>query len=221
MSYYISRFFGGLFLIILISLCYIIARSVVFYNRDDEKNSRQFWARESEANSVRRKDISALDYIQIPIDTLPMQALIDAGLASIHECITKLASERILNLSEYTNTDLKIMYGPANLDELSQCDERFTNLIRTLQSAATALLKIPGTDMYDIQNEAAMSDATAFLEYAVSIGSDMSNSYELLGIIYTRQKNTKAFKELYHKADRLSSMSKDMILNKLHNIKTA
>ena len=221
MSYYISRFFGGLFLIILISPCYIIARAFVFYNRDDEKNTRQFWARESEANSVRRKDISSLDYIQIPIDTLPMQALIDAGLATIHNCITGLASERILNLSEYTNTDLKIMYGPANLDELSQCDERFTTLIRTLQGAATALLKIPGTDMYDIQNEAAMSDATAFLEYAVSIGSDMSNSYELLGIIYTRQKNSKAFKELCHKANQLSSISKDMVLNKLHNIKTA
>lgn len=40
----------------------------------------------------------------------------------------------MLNLSSMSNTDLKLEYGVANLDELSACDDRFPHLNEMLPS---------------------------------------------------------------------------------------
>ena len=41
----------------------------------------------------------------------------------------------------YTNTDLKMMYGPANLDTLSACDDAYADLILLLNKIGKTLLE--------------------------------------------------------------------------------
>jgi hypothetical protein len=218
-----------------IMLCLIIARSAAASRRSRSSEDNAFWSRESEANSVRRKDISDLDYIEIPLDSLPMDELLTHNEKKSYDIILNLSSENILNLSSYSNTDLKMMYGPANLDELSRCDDNFTTLIRTLHKAGetltpsgiTATLKknngsyTGDTTPTEIEPDEIDNTASAikFLEYSISIGSDMSSTYELLGEIYFKTGNRTAFEKLYENADKLSSISKPVIISKLNSIK--
>jgi hypothetical protein len=201
----ISHLFGTLIFFMTIAVCLVIARSSSAKS-GSSKEKQKFWSRESEANSVRRKDISNLDYILIPADDLPLDTL----SAKTRDTLISLSGEKILNLSAYSNTDLKMMYGPANLDELSHCDDNFTLLIRTLHKAGAELAESPETE----------DTAIKFLEYSVSIGSDMSSTFELLGQLYLKYGRTDAFDSLYESADKLNSISKPVIMSKLNSIKT-
>jgi hypothetical protein len=205
MYHIISHISGTFFFFATILICFLIAKSKI-NTKDETQNIR---SREAEANSVRRKDISGLAYICIPVDELPLDALLSHNLKKLHDTLLLLSEKNILNLSAYTNTDLKMMYGPANLEELSVCDENFTLLIRTLQKAGEKLAE-------ENDNTSAMK----LLEYAVSIGSDISGTYELLGRLYLADNNTAAFDTLYQKAQGIDSISKPVIINKLNTIKS-
>lgn len=221
----ISHIFGTLIFIATILLCFVIARSAAAYNKSNKKDDQKFWSRESEANSVRKKDISNLDYIRIPVESLPMDVLSRTATDNVCQRLYDLADKKILNLSSYTNTDLKMMYGPANLDELSLCDEHFTELIRLLHHAGEILSGTNHRTPYaeTLTSEAAASEtfkqSIEFLEYAVSIGSDMSNTFELLGNLYKATNDRKAFDALCEQADKIESISKPVIINKLNTIK--
>jgi hypothetical protein len=195
-------------------------------NQGSKKEEQKFWSRETEANSVRRQDISTLDYIHIPVEALPMDALSKAATDSTCRRIYDLADKKILNLSAYTNTDLKMMYGPANLTELSLCDEHFTELIRLLHRAGEILSGTSHKTSYaeslaDTSASSALENAIQFLEYAVSIGSDISGTYELLGNLYKATNNKTAFDTLCEHADQLEAISKPIIISKLNTIKNS
>ena len=99
------------------------------------------------------------------------------------------------------------MYGVANLNLLTQYDENYTRLIVLLNKIGKALYDYP-------------EDAKAFLEYSVSIGSDIRQTYEMLANIYMDKKDEKAFDRLLESAEKLSSLSKATIITNLHNIKS-
>ena len=80
--------------------------------RKTNKKDDSFWQREAEANNVRKQTLDNLDYITIPIDSLPFFYGIDKNLEELQNTITSLSSCTIVNLSNYTNTELKLMYGP-------------------------------------------------------------------------------------------------------------
>ncbi len=81
--------------------------------RSSRKNTEQFWEKETKSNHVRKADISDLDYIKIPMDTLPIVETADETLLSIHKTITDLSQKSILNLTGLSNTELKLSYGVA------------------------------------------------------------------------------------------------------------
>ncbi len=212
------------FFFIMFSLCLLVARSVIMSRKSDNNDSKKLWEREAEANSVRKQDISKLNYILLPIDSLPMQSLIDIGEHKLHDELSAFASIKALNLSAYTNTDLKLLYGPANLEELSRYDDNFTSLIRLLHKTGMVLSNANDTDSISQPNgaipESSQIDAAiAFLEYAVSIGSDISGTYELLGTLYKQTGNNTAFDKLITSASKLTSLSRDVTISKLNNIK--
>jgi len=191
------------------SLCYIVARGISINNKamSDRKNS--FWNRELEANSVRRKDISGLDYIVYP-SHLPLDSLINIGRKDLADEFQTFSDKKIINLSGYSNTDLKLMYGPANLNDLSSYDENFTSFIRLLNNIGNALLDADTTD----------DTATRqFLEYSVSIGSDISATYINLAEIYIKHGEDDKLNDLINKAESLTSLSGPVIVTKLNNIK--
>ena len=187
-------------------LCYVISRTNAYQKNKSEKERQAFWNREREANSTRKKDISSLDYINVDIESFPVKNL-EATDSSLHDELKELSAKKIINLSQYTNTDLKLMYGVANLNLLTQYDENYTRLIVLLNKIGKALYDYP-------------EDAKAFLEYSVSIGSDIRQTYEMLANIYMDKKDEKAFDRLLESAEKLSSLSKATIITNLHNIKS-
>ena len=142
--------------------------------KKDHKLKESYWDKETEANSVRRKSLSDLDYISIPYDLLPFDAL--PGNPVCKECedqIRELADSKIVNLTGISNTDLKLRYGAANITALSEYDQNYTSLVCALQKW--------GKVLYDA---ALFQDAANVLSFSVSTGTDIEATYRLLCDIY-------------------------------------
>ena len=187
---------------------FVIARGVARSKHEAAKNTKNFWDNESKANLVRKADISNLAYLVLDLSLLPMDALLPA-LSHRAKELEDLATKKILNLSMYTNTELKLMYGPANLEELSYCDGNYLNLIRLLNSI--------GKDLIELGN---VSAAKEFLSYSLSIGSDISETFTLLAGIYKSKGHDNDIDLLIKLAERLETINKATIINKLNNIKS-
>ncbi len=172
-------------------------------------DSESFWEKEARANHTRKQDISGLDYITFSPDTLPLDAADALGFSSEADTLRRLSGRQLINLSMYTNTDLKAMYGPANLPRLSEADEGFTLFIRTLNGLANRFLAAGET-----------AHAKTVLELAVTSGSDITESYVHLAELYRKEQNTQAFDQLRLRASTLTSLTAKTIQHKLDSIKS-
>ncbi|MBR3599397.1 MAG: hypothetical protein IKL53_05895 [Lachnospiraceae bacterium] len=204
--YYINMFL----ILFIIWAAIFIARGSYRSNQARAKATKNFWERESQANLVRKADISGLDYLSLDLSVLPMSDA--AQLPNLKYALRDLKSLtdcKIINLSMYSNTDLKSMYGPANLQELTEYDYNYTKLIRSLNTI--------GKELYNSGNPSA---AKEFLSYALSIGSDISETFTLLATIYVEAGHPQDINLLLKLADGLKTINKDSIINKLNNIKS-
>lgn len=194
--------FPFLTIFIIVTAYISIRRSAA--TRADRKKWDDFRAREHEANLTRRQDISNLAYIKLPLDMLPLGKFDDEVLSDCEQSLRELAKQPICNLNGISNTDLKLRYGIANLTALSQCDSNYSTLV--------ALLANYGEKLYELGHPA---EAAEVLEYALSLGSDVGKSYELLADIYTAAGQTEKLVTLRETADRLTSIRRASILRKL------
>lgn len=192
-----------------LALCYVVSRNVSRFKKTHGQSHEEFLEQESRANSVRKADISALPYVEIPLDELPLDALSACGYSALAEKLRALASVKILNLSMYTNTELKLMYGPANLTALSDCDDAYTSLIMLLNKIGASLLEADRPD-----------DAEKFLSFAISIGSDITTSYTMLATLYAKKHDIKRIDWLIGNADSLTSLSGKTIQSNLRSIRS-
>ena len=175
-------------------------------NADQEES---FWDRERRANSVRRKSLDNLNYITIPLETFPTHILQqDSVVAECIEMLENLTSQKIVNFTGYSNTDLKLEYGTANINLLSEYDQNFTLLVRTLQKWADVLLEAGYRE-----------EACILMEYAVNIGTDVSRTYDELAEYYASLKDFDAIDRLKYKAENLHSSNKSIILRHLEQQK--
>lgn len=189
----------------LIILIAVVAHATKRQQRIAENREKEFWARERKANSVRKKPLDDLDYVKIPLDKLPMDALPDNERAEEYRSLlTSLSTQPVVNLTGFTNTDLKLEYGTANITPLSQYDQNYTVLVRTLQQWADLLLDSGLTD-----------DAETVLAYAVSIGTDVSHTYYALAKIYAGRKEYDKIADLIHRAEGLRSALRNSIVRTL------
>lgn len=172
--------------------------------RTDQKMS-QFWQQETAANQVRKQDISTLDYVYIPLETLPFGVGQTSEITRLEGIIRELDTKQIVNLSQYTNTELKLKYGVANLDILSACDERFTTLIRTLYQWSCLLL-----------NSGHLDAAIQVAEYSIDIGSDISGCYYMLADYYNSIQDATALNRLRESADKLTGLNANAIRDYLN-----
>lgn len=192
-----------------LALCYVVSRNVSRFKKTHGQSHEEFLEQESRANSVRKTDISALPYVEIPLDELPLDALSACGYSALAEELRALASVKILNLSMYTNTELKLMYGPANLTALSDCDDAYTSLIMLLNKIGASLLEADRPD-----------DAEKFLSFAISIGSDITTSYTMLATLYAKKHDINRIDWLIGNADSLTSLSGKTIQSNLRSIRS-
>ena len=99
------------------------------------------------------------------------------------------------------------MYGPANLNDLSEYDENYHVLSDTLLSYALREL--------ELGRETA---AAAVLEYAVELRIDSSRIYLTLAKLYQKQHTPE---KISHITETLSSMDADFagsVIQKIHNL---
>ena len=175
----------------------------------DAEQKESFWERERRANSVRRKSLDGLNYITIPLETFPTHILQqDSVVAECIEMLENLTSQKIVNFTGYSNTDLKLEYGTANINLLSEYDQNFTLLVRTLQKWADVLLETGYRE-----------EACILMEYAVNIGTDVSRTYDELAEYYVSLKDLDAIDRLKYKAGNLRSSNKGIILRHLEQQK--
>lgn len=169
------------------------------HKNDDRLETEDFFARERKANTTRRKPLDHLDYIQVPDALLtpvnthllssvsnsstdvtsnnpPYEESISADdLYDLEEYLKRLLSlkdKKIVNLTGLTNTDLKLEYGVANLNNLIVYDENYTRLIQTIHDLAVCYHRIGYLEV-----------AKQYLDFVVETRSDMCSSYLLLANI--------------------------------------
>lgn len=218
-----------LFLSSLISFCLLIFLLNKRHSKMEKSMKDAFWKREEEANHTRRKSLDNLPYITIPPEELPLAchitgdtadvrntnnaaAVQNTGDAAANEAISEeckeilrsLSTQKIVNLTGYTNTDLKLSYGTANITCLTEYDQNYTLLVSTLQKWAEALYR-----------GGAKKECRQVLEYAVSIGTDVSHTYFLLADLYDEEGESDLKCSLIEKASGLSSLSSKVIVRTL------
>ena len=174
-------------------------------SKKHEELNKDFWKREREANTVRRKDISGLSYITIP-DSLPMSDCNDAVIKALNNFYA-FKGTKMLNLTGKSNTDLKTAYGAANLDALSEYDENCTRMLKSIIPLATELNKSGLTD-----------DAAAYLEFGISCRTDITQNYTMLAEYYASNGNKDKIQHLVNVAESLDSLTKKPIISKLDSI---
>jgi hypothetical protein len=173
-----------------------------------ESAKEDFWETESKSNSVRKQSLDFLNYIDLSEADLPFSESKDFVINDCQNTLYSLMEKKIVNLTGITNTDLKLQYGSSNLRVLSEYDENFTILVRTLISWGKRLCEMN-------QEE----DARKVLEYAVQINTDVSDTYRQLSSLYKNTNDTEKIEYLICTAEALNSINKKVILDYLGSIK--
>ncbi|MDF2801578.1 MAG: hypothetical protein K0S61_1481 [Anaerocolumna sp.] len=167
-----------------------------------------FWQKENQANTTRKVDISGLDYLHIPYEELPFMESEGETLLSLQNTLKSLEDKPILNLMGYSNTDLKLLYGIANINFLTRCDNNFITLIKTLYGWGKELV-----------NLGYKTEARQVLEYGVTIKTDIGKHYLLLGDIYKSLQDYDKIDDLIQAVSELNSSSKETTLYALKELK--
>lgn len=183
----------------------VVKHAIRRQKNNDNNAEKSFWSREQEANSVRRKSLEGLNYIHIPLDKLPMELMPeDDQVAQCVELIRELSTQTIVNLTGYSNTDLKLEYGTANITQLSNYDQSYTLLASTLQKWADCLYRAGYVD-----------ETLQILEFALSTHTDVSKTYYLLAEIYHSRGQDDKIPALIEEAQNLCSINRSAIVRTL------
>ena len=169
-----------------------------------EKIVAAFWEREEEALHTPAKDLSQVSYVKVPVDSFPIGECDDDELMLMEEELQELSAKPLLNLNGMTNTDVRITYGTPNFDAVTAMGEDFDRLIVLLCDYAKGLLE-----------HELISEAIVVLEYAVSIGSDVSETYTLLGECYSESGRKDALAGLIETVEQSSMPLKESVIRTL------
>ncbi|MGN0415723.1 MAG: hypothetical protein ACI4FX_09550 [Agathobacter sp.] len=183
------------FIIFVLILNYFIHKS----NNSRQDSEDSFWDREQKANFTRRKDISNLNYITIPPEIIPENLHTDS-----EKKLKELTTQKMLNLTGMTNTDLKLQYGAANLEALSEYDNHFTTFVQTVPVYAKELTEAGQT-----------KEAQALLEFAVSCRADSRSIFTQLADLYRQSGQADLIHGLIDSAEKLPSLDGPVIAEKL------
>lgn len=183
----------------------VLSRAMRKQTRLMKESEKKFWDKEHAANHVRSKPLDSLDYIHIPFDALPMDTMTENPIVA--DCIhtlQNLSEQPIVNLTGYTNTQLKQTYGTANITALTSYDQNYTLLVCTLQKWADTLYA-----------SGYQEETRRILEFALQTHTDVSKTYYILAEIYQAQGEAFRIQELIKQAETIRSVSRKVIVRKL------
>lgn len=204
---------------------------VIWVRYETQKNSKieadkntDFIKTEHLANFSRKADITNLDYISIPVNSLPfmgsysetkssfkpsakIDTLAEAEILSCEKEVIALSHKKILNLSGLSNTDLKMQYGVANLQILIQYDENFSKLSRALAKW--------GKFLFEAKEFTA---AEKVLSYAVSCKSDIEDIFITLAKIYHHTGNELGISDLIEACSCFDEFRRENIMSQITSV---
>lgn len=179
-----------------------------FYMKHTKKKlgqkTEEFFQKEREANSVRKQPLSDLVYINVDLSRIPFIETDNENLKESLNILKTLSTQKIVNLSGITNTDLKLKYGVANLPELTEYDQNYTTLCRTLLNTGKEYLALGDTN-----------SAKRVLEYGIECNTDLKSHYLLLADIYESESDYEKIMWLISQAENMNSMLKSSLIRDL------
>lgn len=141
--------------------------------KKQEQNSKAFWQREEEANHARNKDISNLPLFQPEEGRIPLSPTGDENITYYQEKVRSSLKLPMMNLSGFSNTDLKLAYGVGNFKTLSDYDENFNVFLMNMSNLGAAFSE---AERY--------ADAITVFQLCIEYGSDKSTDYRSLAGLY-------------------------------------
>ncbi len=196
-------FILGLFLLFIIWFQYQKRKS----SKVEQDERASFIKRESEANLTRKQDISSLDYVILPTTGLPLKNSRDKTLNQYIKTYLTYIDKKIINLSHYSNTELKEQFGLPNLATLSQYDENFYSLTKLLNDWGLHLLEV---------NK--LNEATQVLELAITIKTEITQSYVNLATVYAKQQHPEKIAFVKNSYSSLTEAPSEKLLAELDKI---
>ena len=163
---------------------------------------------ESAANFARRRPLPDDFYFVPDISDLSVKKYADddkSKVAAKQARVLKLANSKMIRLPKpMTNKEIKMEYGAANLETVTNGEEVYQMFLEALQGWATALS--------DIGDE---GNAKKVLEKAIDFGCDSSRCFIALAELYSKDRNKKAMDKLIMRleSDEFISLN-DAIKNK-------
>lgn len=190
------------FLTILIVFCITLSYYIKKSDASQQDVMDSFFEKERLANSVRKKDISQLNYITIPFDKIPyhLDTTIEKEFMSFSEKI-------MVNFDGVSNTDLKLQYGTGNLQILSEYDTNYINMIALLPDYAN-----------ELQEAGHMDAAQLLLEFAIETKANSRKIYKQLFSIYKETNQTDKLSALQEAALALPETTRILVQKDLSSI---
>ena len=180
-----------------------------------KKQETSFWEKENLANTTRKQPLDDLVFLPFSAEEFfPLTLLsgknVGEFFASCPEVkeimpgLISLSDKKIVNLNGITNTDLKLKYGIANFNLLSEYDENYIQLVSLLHSYGSCYYRTGHMDA-----------ALKIFEYAVSLGSDVSDTYLFLSKIYQERNENTSLHKMIQEVEKLPKSRKKVIFRKL------
>lgn len=195
-------------------ICFLIFIAWLFYEqqknqKQEKKISDDFWAREAEANRTRKKDISQLPLLHVQESEIPLADTDNASVLYYIDHIRNLIKSPMIDLSDFSNTDLKLSYGVGNFKLLSEYDENFSNFLLALTNLARAY-----TDA------GFLSEAQDTYRLAFYYGSQKVADYTGLAQVYLRMEQPERVTELIKEVETSAHPHKASITQALQEVLT-
>lgn len=173
--------------------------------RREKERTDAFWEKESEANSARKVDLSTITYFTFDAESLPKPDDSDKTAQERFREVSETAGKRMLNLNGISNTDLKLEYGPQNLDELTIYGDNYSALESAILSYGTALHDVGRLD-----------DAITVLERGIALPTDLTGNYNTLADYYEEAGKIRKLEDLALIAEKnLTGFAKTVVLKRL------
>jgi hypothetical protein len=159
-------------------ICFTIFAAWLFYEQHksqkmDDNASNEFWEREERANRTRNKDISNLPLLHVEETEIPDCGSDDETITYYIRLLHENIKRPMMDLSSYSNTDLKLAYGVGNFKTLSDYDENYNTFLLNLTNLARAYFR---AELYE--------QAAATLRLALAYGSQKIIDYSCLAKSY-------------------------------------
>jgi hypothetical protein len=185
-------------------------------NKTDKETVRLnklFWNKEEKSLFARKQKINDDIFI---LSTLPTnirrskveyKSLGDSSIYKLQERCFYLSKEPMANLSNLSNSEVRLKYGASNLDNIDIYESNYTLYIKSLYEF--------GKKLYDL---GLTETSIIVLEEAINAKTDISGNYILLAKIYHTSNNTSKLNDLYNKATKLNSLTKNKVIREIDQL---